>query len=151
MGANTKLFWLLAGFFLVADIAYVIWTLLYNAQGLATDPTGGQSGVIEWIGTIGLGLAALASALIAFYVGRTHRAQGGPLPEDRVDANIDDGDAEQGFFSPWSWWPIVLGACAALVFLGVAVGAWISIIGACIGVIALVGWTYEYFRGYFGH
>lgn len=151
MGANTKLFWLLAGFFLLADIAYTIWTVLYAAQGLATDPASGPTAPIEWVGTIGLGLSALATALVAFYVGRTHRAQGGALPEDRVDANIDDGDAEQGFFSPWSWWPIVLGACAALLFLGIAVGAWISLIGACIGVIALVGWTYEYFRGYFGH
>jgi hypothetical protein len=151
MGANTKLFWILAGFFFVAAVAYTVWTVIYNGQGLATDPTGGESGVIEWIGTVGLTLAALASALIAFYVSRTHRGQGGELPEDRVSANIDDGDAEQGFFSPWSWWPIVLAGCAALLFLGVAVGAWISIIGAAIGVIALVGWSFEYFRGYFGH
>jgi hypothetical protein len=151
MGANTKLFWLLAGFFAVAAVVYTVWTYIYNQQGLATDPTGGQSGVVEWIGTIGLTLAAVASAFIAFYVSRTHRGQGGELPEDRVDANIDDGDAEQGFFSPWSWWPIYLAASASLLFLGVAVGAWIAIIGVAVGVIALVGWTYEYFRGYFGH
>ena len=52
--------------------------------------------------------------LIAFYLGRVHRAQGGELPEDRLDANIDDGDAEQGHFSPWSWWPIMLASAAAL-------------------------------------
>ncbi len=73
------------------------------------------------------------------------------LPEDRMDANIDDGDAEQGFFSPWSWWPVVLAGCAALLFLGVAVGPWIAFIALPIGIIALVGWTYEYFRRYFAH
>jgi amino acid transporter len=151
MGANTKLFWVLSAFFLVASVAYTVWTYLYNQQGLATDPTGGESSVIEWIGTIGLTLCGVASAFIAFYVGRTHRGQGGELPEDRMDANIDDGEAEQGFFSPWSWWPIALAASAALLFLGIAVGAWVAIIGVGIGIIALVGWTYEYHRGYFGH
>jgi hypothetical protein len=151
VGANTKLFWVLSVFFFLAAVVYTVWTYLYNQQGLATDPTGGESGVVEWIGTIGLTLCGAASAFIAFYVGRSYRAQGGELPEDRMDANIDDGEAEQGFFSPWSWWPIALAASAALLFLGVAVGAWIAIIGVAVGVIALVGWTYEYHRGYFGH
>jgi hypothetical protein len=151
MGASTKLFLILAGFFLLATIAYTVWTFIYNQQGLATDPTGGESSVIEWIGSIGLGFSAIAAALIAFYVSRTHRGQGEELPEDRMDANVDDGEAEQGFFSPWSWWPVALAASAGLLFLGVAVGFWISIIGLAIGVIALVGWTYEYHRGYFGH
>ena len=53
---------------------------------------------------------AVLSAFIAFYLGRVHREQGAELPEDRLDANIDDGDAELGFFSPWSWWPIMLAA-----------------------------------------
>jgi hypothetical protein len=151
MGANGKLFWILALFFLVATVAYTVWTFLYNQQGLATDPTGGESSVIEWIGTIGLALCGIASALIAFYVTRLHRGQSDELPEDRVDANVDDGDAEQGFFSPWSWWPIVLAGSAALLFVGMALGIWIALIALGIGVIALVGWTYEYHRGFFRH
>jgi len=35
------------------------------------------------------------------------------------------------------------------VFLGLAVGLWIAAIGAAIAVVALVGWVYEYYRGYF--
>jgi hypothetical protein len=34
--------------------------------------------------------------------------------------------------------------------LGLAVGVWIAIIGIPLVVIALVGWTYEYYRGNFG-
>lgn len=151
MRANTRLFWVLTGFFFLASIVYIIWTLAFEAQGLATNPSSGQNSTIEWVGTVGLALAGVASALIAFYIGRTHRAQGGELAEDRGDANIDDGDAEQGFFSPWSWWPVALALCAAMLFLGVAVGVWIAVIGVALGVIALVGWTYEYHRRYFGH
>jgi 1,4-dihydroxy-2-naphthoate octaprenyltransferase len=134
------LFWTLASFCAVADAAYIVWGLL--------DPLTKH---IEWVGTIGLALVGLLSVLIAFYVQRVYNSLGGALPEDRMDANIDDGDAEQGFFSPWSWWPIMLAASAALLFLGVAVGVWISIIGVSIGIVCLVGWTYEYHRGYFSH
>ncbi|MBE7195793.1 MAG: cytochrome c oxidase subunit 4, partial [Gordonia polyisoprenivorans] len=69
--------------------------------------------------------------------------------EDRQDADIDDGDAEQGFFSPWSWWPFMLGLSLALMFLGFAVGVWISIIGAPLVLVAVVGWQFEYYRGNF--
>jgi len=153
MGVNSRMFWILSGFFLLAAVVYVVWTLVYEAQGLAQDPgAGGYPGPrIEWVGSIGLFLGGVASALIAFYVGRTHQAQGAELPADRVDAEIDDGDAEQGFFSPHSVWPVVLGASAAVVFLGVAVGFWLSILGAGFLIVALVGLVLEYHRGYFRH
>jgi len=150
MTANVKLFWILSGFFLLAGIVYTIWNLFSYRDG-PTYSTGVAGSPVEWVGTIGLVLTSLLAALIAFYVGRVHSAQGGELPEDRMDANIDDGDAEQGFFSPWSWWPIVLAGGAALLFLGVAIGPWIAFIALPIGIIALVGWTYEYFRRYFAH
>jgi hypothetical protein len=150
MTANVKLFWILSGFFFLAAIVYTVWNL-FSFRDAPTYSTGVAGSPVEWVGTIGLVLTALLGALIAFYIGRVHRAQGGVLPEDRVDANVDDGDAEQGFFSPWSWWPVVLAAAAALLFLGVAIGPWIAAIAAPIGIIALIGWTYEYFRRYFAH
>ena len=139
MQTNAKMFWILSGFFVAADALYVIWSRL--------DPM--QHGQVEWVGAIGIALAGVLSAFIAFYLGRTHRAAGGDLPEDRLDANIDDGDPEQGFFSPWSWWPILLAAGCALLFMGIAIGVWISFIGAVVTVISLVGWVYEYYRGNF--
>jgi hypothetical protein len=150
MGANARLFWVLCGFFVLADIVYTLWGVLFGTPGASTH-TSAEGTSIEWVGTVGLGLTAVLAALIAFYIGRQHRAQGGELPEDTPTANIDDGDAEQGFYSPWSWWPVSLAFSAALLFLGIAVGIWISIIGAGIGIIALIGWTYEYHRRYFGH
>ncbi len=91
----------------------------------------------------------MLSAFIAFYLGRVHRAQGAELPEDRLDANIDDGDPEIGHFSPWSWWPMVLALGLAFMFLGFAVGIWLAFIGAPIVLIAIVGWQYEYYRNFF--
>jgi hypothetical protein len=138
MRANVNLLWILTGFFVVVTAAYVTWGLV--------DPNQNK---VEWAGTFALGLSAIFVSFVAFYLGRVHSAQGGELPEDRLDANIDDGDPEVGFYSPWSWWPILLAASAALLFMGLAVGVWISIIALGIGVICLVGWVYEYYRGNF--
>jgi hypothetical protein len=149
MRANVNLFWILTGFFLIAAIGYTVWSLIFNAQELATQSIAGPGTPIEWVGTVALTLCAILTAFIAFYLSRVHRAQGGELPADTASANIDDDDPELGFFSPFSWWPIVLAASIGLVFLGLAAGFWISIIGTCVAVIALVGWTFEYYRGLF--
>jgi hypothetical protein len=153
VNANAKLFWILSGFFALLAVVYTVWTLIYAAAPVAQEvAAGGRPAVaVEWTGTVALTLSAIAAALIAFYVGRTHRAQGGELPEDRYDAEIDDGDAEQGFFAPWSWWPIFLAASLATVFLGLAVGFWVAFVGAGFLVISLVGWVYEHYRGVFAH
>jgi len=136
---NAHLFWILTAFFWVTSAGYTVWSLL--------DPF---HGTIEWVGTLALALCGGLFALIAFYLSKHYRAQGGELPEDIPTANIDDGDPEVGFYSPWSWWPMMVAAGVALVFLGVAIGAWIAYIGAVFAVISIVGWTFEYYRGYFG-
>ena len=151
MFANTRLFWVLAAFFVVADISYIVWSYVDYSGRVIPDMGGFEGQTIEPVGTVGLGLAAILAALIAFYLGRIHAAQGGELPEDRLSANIDDGDAEQGFFSPWSWWPVMVAGSAALLFLGLAVGVWIVYIGIAVGLISLVGWIFEYYRGNFAH
>jgi len=133
---NANLFWILAAFFWAADVLYIVWNLI-------------DHGGVEWVGTVGIGLSGILGAFIAFYVTATRRAQGGELPEDRVDANIDDGDPEIGYFSPWSWWPMTLAAGLALMFLGLAVGIWLMFIGAPIVLVAIIGWYYEYYRGNF--
>ena len=149
MVANTRLFWILAAFFVVADIGYVVWNSIDYSQRAQPGIGGFDGQVVEPVGTVGLMLVAILASLIAFYLGRIHASQGGELPEDRVNANIDDGDAEQGFFSPWSWWPVMLAAGAALLFLGLAVSVFIVYIGVALGGVSLVGWMYEYYRGNF--
>ena len=138
MRANAILFWILSVFFLLSAITYTLWNLLDQSHRN-----------VEWVGTIGMLLGAILAAFIAFYVGRSHASQGGELPEDRLDANIDDGDPELGHFSPWSWWPVALAFGAGLVVLGLAVGFWICYIGVAFALVCIVGWVYEYYRGYF--
>jgi divalent metal cation (Fe/Co/Zn/Cd) transporter len=142
MRTNTGLWWLLGAFFLLVAIVYTGWNILAH-------PLTEWYNAIEWVGSIALLFTAFMAALIAFYIGRVHRAQGGELPEDTLTADIDDGDPEMGEFSPWSWWPIVLAFSAALAMIGLAVGTWLMPIGFAVFVIAIVGWVYEYYRGYF--
>jgi hypothetical protein len=133
---NAMVFWALTAFFAAEVALYTVWNLISRGQ-------------VEVVGTVGIGLCAVFCGLIAFFLTLQHRAQGRPLPEDRPDANIEDGDAEIGHFSPWSWWPILLAASAWLVFLGLAVGIWIALIGGALGIVCLVGWAFEYYRGNF--
>ncbi len=72
-------------------------------------------------------------------------------PEDDPLGNVEDADGEIGVFSPWSWWPLVLGIAVAIVFLGLAIGFWLSGIGAVLGVIGLVGLLFEFSRGQHAH
>ena len=62
-------------------------------------------------------------------------------------ALISAAEGECGFFSPHSWWPLAVAASAAILFLGLAVGWWLVIIGMFLAALAVIGWTYEYFRG----
>jgi len=141
MRTNVGLWWVLSAFFFLVAVVYTWWNLVNN--------TGEVVNRIEWVGTIALLFTSFMSLLIAFYVSRVHRAQGGELPEDRLTAEIDDGDPELGEFSPWSWWPIVLAFAAAIGMIGLAVGTWLMPIGIGVFVVAIVGWVYEYYRGYF--
>lgn len=144
MKANANLFLILAVFFFLADAIYIVWSTLYP-----THKTEQWYDGVEWVGAVAIGLSGILSAFIAFYLGRIYKAQGGELPEDRTDAEIDDGDAEQGFFSPWSWWPIMLALSAGIVFGGLAVGFWLSFIGGALLIISVIGWQFEYYRGHF--
>jgi hypothetical protein len=139
---NVNLWWILAAFFLLMTGIYTGWNIIEHSDRPWFH-------AIEWVGTVALLFTVFMSVMIAFYVDRVHRAQGGELPEDVLTADIDDGDPEMGEFSPWSWWPLVLALSASLGILGLAVGTFLLPIGLAVFVVAIVGWVYEYYRGYF--
>ena len=129
MKVEYKLFAWICAFFTVVGVIY----------GVVTDWS-------EPVGPFGLLLCAGLSALIGFYLWWTGRKLD-PRPEDDPLAPISAAEGEYGFFSPHSWWPLALGASSAVVFLGLAVGWWLFIIGMCFAAMATIGWTFEYFRG----
>ncbi|MDO8337432.1 MAG: cytochrome c oxidase subunit 4 [Microcella sp.] len=137
MKTNVNLFWILLAFFILLTVIYVAWAII-------------DTGQVEWVGSVGLGLCAVLSAFIAFYLQLVNRSTGGILPEDRLDADIDDGDPELGYFSPWSWWPVFLAGGVTFTFLGLAAGIWIMFYAIPLAMLGLVGWVYEYYRGNFG-
>jgi hypothetical protein len=99
------------------------------------------------IGTTVLAMTGALAFLVAFYLLYTAKRVF-PRPEDR-DADIDEADPEYGFFSPHSWWPLVVGFGAFLSALGFIFAAWLAVLGVCVLVFAVVGWLFEYYRGEF--
>jgi hypothetical protein len=142
MRTNVNLWWVLCGFFGFAAVLYIAWSIIAH-------PALPWYNAIEWVGSVALVFVTAMAAMIAFYASRVEKAQGGVLPEDSLTADIDDGDPEMGEFSPWSWWPLVLAFSAALAFIGLAVGDWMVPIGFAVFAVAIIGWVYEYYRGYF--
>jgi Cytochrome c oxidase subunit IV len=122
--------------FAVIGVFFVIVGSIY---GMATHWS-------EPVGPFGLYLCGGVAALIGFYLWETGRKLD-PRPEEDPSALISAAEGEYGFFSPHSWWPLAVASSSAIVFLGLAVGWWLFIIGACLSVLTIIGWTYEYFRG----
>ncbi|WP_285724512.1 cytochrome c oxidase subunit 4 [Psychromicrobium xiongbiense] len=133
MKVESKLFYMGIPFFLIVDVVYAFMT---NWS--------------EWVGILGILLVAGLAAMIGFYLAFTARRVG-DRPEDRPNGEIYEGAGEQGHFSPWSWWPLVLASACACGFLGLAVGWWIVFIAAGLAAIGLVGWVFEYSRGDHAH
>jgi hypothetical protein len=137
MKTNYLLWLFLTGFYAVVTAGYALWWSLTN-------------GGWEPIGTAALAMLTFMSAFLGFYLWKTSNSQG-IVPEDRADANIEDGESELGFFSPWSWWPLYLGIACALVFASLAVGWWLTYFVVPLAVIGVVGYVFEHSRGHHAH
>ncbi|MFV0433572.1 MAG: cytochrome c oxidase subunit 4 [Leucobacter sp.] len=138
MKSNIAIFWILTTYFVLIATVYTVWNWIVHHN-------------IEWAGSLAILLSGALTGFIAFYLGLVKKKQGGVLVEDRLDADIDDGDPELGEFSPWSWWPLFLAFAIALVVLGVCIGFnfWLSFLTVPLVLVGVVGWIYEYYRGHF--
>ncbi|MDJ0313440.1 cytochrome c oxidase subunit 4 [Arthrobacter sp. H35-D1] len=127
---------------------------LFLLVGVFFMPVGTVYGfMVDWmepVGFLALYLVGALCLMIGAYLHYTGNRVG-PRPEDRLDAEVHEGAGEQGHFSPWSWWPLMLALACAAGFLGLAVGWWIFLVGAGLAVIGLIGWVYEYSRGDHAH
>ena len=133
MKAETWIFVIATIFFALVSPAY--WFITY-----------------DWTGTSALVMCTLLVAMISLYLGvHARKMRDNPRPEDRKDAEIADGAGELGFFPPYSWWPLWCGVTLGICVLGVVIGWWLFIIGAGLGLLALQGLIFEYYRGEHAH
>ena len=123
--------WLFAaGFFFFSLAALVYWLLSE-----------------EVVGTVALaftsGLAFLTGYYLLFTARRIDRR-----PEDAVDAEIADGAGELGFYSPHSWWPIMIALSASVTAVGVAMWLpWLIVAGVVFVLASVAGLVFEYYTG----
>lgn len=137
MKVEMKLFLYGVAFFVPVGILYAWWTA-------------DAGDTFEPVGTVGIPLVGgLVGMIGAYFALLSKRID--IRPEDDPQAEIEHGAGDQGVFSPWSWWPLVLGGAAAISFLAMAVGWWLLFIGVALGAIGLVGWIFEFSRGQHAH
>lgn len=134
MKVALRMFIILCLFFVIMVPFYAGWQ--QSASG----------SIPEVAGVVALIVTALMMAMVAFYLGMTSRKFQN-LPDDDPAGEIADVEGDYGFFTPYSWWPLFLAFSCAILFAGLAVGWWLFAIGVVIGPIAVVGWTFEHFKG----
>ncbi|GAA4624476.1 cytochrome c oxidase subunit 4 [Cellulomonas oligotrophica] len=104
----------------------------------------------EPVGTVGIPLVGGLVGMIGGYFALLARRID-PRPEDDELGDIEQGAGNQGVFSPWSWWPLVIALAASIAFVALAVGWWLMAPATALGAIGLVGWVFEYSRGQHAH
>ena len=100
----------------------------------------------DWTGTVALVMTWGLCALVGFYLYFTAKRID-QRPEDDPTALIEDGAGELGFFSPHSWWPLILAGAGAMGFLGITFGMWMFALAVPVFAFATFGFVFEYYRG----
>ncbi|MGZ8180271.1 cytochrome c oxidase subunit 4 [Williamsia sp. SKLECPSW1] len=134
MKIEARLFEVLTVFFFGASIIYGV------ASGLSSKN-------VEWVGVTGMVMTGGLTLIIGTYF-RFVARRVDIRPEDYEEAEIEDGAGELGFFSPGSWWPILMAGSAAL--LGVAMATsnfWLVAVGAVAIIASVGGLVMEYHVG----
>ena len=128
MKVEARIFELLTVFFIIVAIAYGVFS---------KEP---------------VGITAIAlSAGLTFIVGTYFRFVARRLelrPEDYGDAEVSDGAGDLGFFSPGSYWPIMLAASAGLMAIALAFFyPWLIAIAGVVVIASAAGLVMEYHVG----
>ncbi len=104
----------------------------------------------EIIGTVALLLTiAFSGMLTVFFTVQSNKIDA--RPEDRKDGEIIEGAGEVGFFPSSSIWPFWSAATVLLMALGPVFGWWLTLVGVGLGIWAVTGWTYQYYRDDYQH
>lgn len=111
MGTGSKVFYAIGTFLGLMGVFYILATSWIGEDAYLFG--------VEWIGAVGLVLAAVFSFMLAGYLNITERRMD-ILPEDWEEAEIEDGAGVLGFFSPSSIWPFAMAGSIMLFGLGIA-------------------------------
>jgi len=125
MKVESRIFEIVTAFFFVVAIVYTVLT--HEPVGIAALFLTG-------------GLSLIIGTYFRFVSRRLEER-----PEDNPEAEVSDGAGDVGFFSPGSYWPVGVAACAAL--CGVALAfwyVWLLVIGGVLLLIAVGGLVFEY-------
>lgn len=135
MRVEARLFEILTGFFILAAIVYGVLTAVFEPAG------------IEWAGTTALVLTAGLSLIIGTFFRFVARRLD-TRPEDYEEADIADGAGELGFFSPHSWWPILIAMAFSTAAIATALWLpWLIVTGIVCVLAAVSGFVFEYYIG----
>lgn len=134
MKIEAKLFEILTVFFILVAIVYGAFTALSR--------TG-----IEWAGLTAICLSAGLTLIVGTYFRFVARRLD-TRPEDYEDAEIADGSGDLGFFSPGSYWPILMAGAAGLVGISLAFfEPWLIAFAAVAMIATVAGLVFEYYVG----
>ncbi len=126
MRVESRIFELLTIFFFAIGTLYLI---------LSREPAG--SAALFLTG----GLALIVGTYFRFVARRLES----PRPEDNPAGEVSDGAGDVGFFSPGSYWPVILAVTVALLALSLAfMYFWAVAISAILLLIAVGGLLFEY-------
>lgn len=135
MHIESRLFEILTAFFVLATVVYGVLTHLFAYGG------------IEWAGTTALALSAGLSLIVGTFFRFVARRLD-TRPEDYEDAEISDGAGELGFFSPHSWWPVLIALSASVTAVGAALWLpWLLVAGVAMVLASVAGLVFEYYVG----
>jgi hypothetical protein len=133
MHIEARLFEILTAFFVFCAVLYAALTAIF------------QYGGVEWAGVTALVLTAGLSLIIGTFFRFVARRLD-TRPEDYEDAEISDGAGELGFFSPHSWWPILIALSASVTAVGVALWLpWLIVGGVVFVLSSVAGLVFEYY------
>lgn len=135
MRIEFRLFEFVATFFVAIGIIYAVLTARLAPGG------------VEWAGVTALFLTAGMATIVSTYFRFVARRLD-TRPEDYEAAEVSDGAGELGFFSPHSWWPILIALSASVVAVGAGLWLpWLIAAGAVFVMGSVSGLVFEYYIG----
>jgi hypothetical protein len=135
MKIEARLFEFVAAFFILTAVLYCVLTAMFATGG------------VEWAGTTALALTGGMAMIVATFFRFVARRMD-TRPEDYEGAEISDGAGELGFFSPHSWWPILVALSGSVVAVGIALWLpWLIVAGVVFILGSAAGLVFEYYVG----